>query len=499
LLPAQHLRGIAFARLGDTRNAIGDLSRVWTGQPTNYQAALGLGSLLRQADRFEEALEPLRAASRQPEHEANARYELARCLTRLRRSNEAIEEYRLILQLSPEHTEAAANLSMLLERANRLDEARDWADHALAASPGNLVAGLTRATLDRRTGHTAEAITRLETLLKGDPAPLNKSIILNQLGQCHDQAAQWDAAYQRFKQSNDTLRTHHPHGQPLDFGSYGLNTIDQLRNWLKTQPPASWTDDELPDSINPVFLVGFPRSGTTLMDQALSAHPEIEVLEEHELFDTVRQQWVEGYGLQKLPHMNAAEIQAARENYMDERSVRCNPQGKSVVIDKLPLNLVYLFLVHRLFPGSPILFMLRDPRDACLSCYFQSFDLQGAMPYFLDFNDTTNYYDRVMSLATETMACIDNPLLTLRYENLVQDFETCMRSAVSFLGLEWHRDVLDYRRISQNRSISTPSYQQVVQPLYNRSIGRWKHYRQHMEPGINKLGQWVDHFGYPGE
>jgi hypothetical protein len=160
------------------------------------------------------------------------------------------------------------------------------------------------------------------------------------------------------------------------------------------------------------------------------------------------------------------------------------------------LNLVYLFLVHRLFPESKIIFMLRDPRDACLSCFFQAFDLQGAMPYFLDLGQTVGYYNEVMSLATETCTVITNPRTTVRYEDLVVDFEQSLRSLIRFLGLDWSSDVMAYREKSRQRVISTPSYQQVVQPLYTQSLGRWKKFLPFAETEFESLGQWVRRFGY---
>jgi hypothetical protein len=140
--------------------------------------------------------------------------------------------------------------------------------------------------------------------------------------------------------------------------------------------------------------------------------------------------------------------------------------------------------------------MLRDPRDACLSCYFQAFDLQGAMPYFLDLEDTVRYYDLVMTLATETSRSMSNPIMTVRYEDLVREFESTMRRLTDFLDLNWDAEILNYRQNALHRAIATPSYQQVIQPLYTNSIGRWHNYRQRVEPEFRSLGRWVTHFGY---
>src|SRR5690606_29747222 len=144
-----------------------------------------------------------------------------------------------------------------------------------------------------------------------------------------------------------------------------------------------------------------------------------------------------------------------------------------------------------------ILFMLRDPRDSCLSCFFQSFDLQGAMPYFLDLRQTAVYYDAVMGLARQSLALISNPVMQLRYESLVADFEPSIRAVLQFLQLPWSEGIRQYRQKALQKVIDTPSYQQVTRPLYRESIGRWRQFSQQMEPLQPLLGPWVEYFEYP--
>jgi len=320
--------------------------------------------------------------------------------------------------------------------------------------------------------------------------------VLNQLGQCHEQAEAWTDAFDAYRESNQLLRERHPLGEPAPMGSYGLGAVKAFQEWLQTNPPHAWSTNTCATPNEPVFLIGFPRSGTTLLDQALSAHPDVEVLEEHEFFGEVRRQWVEGNALSRLASMSQEEIDAARGVYFDAMRSKRTRSECGIVVDKLPLNLVYLFLIHRLFPRSRVILMVRDPRDACLSCYFQSFDLQGAMPYFLDLRDTVNYYNQVMKLAIDTKGVIANPHMTVQYERMVSNFEGVLRELIAFLGAEWTPEVLDYRQKSQERVISTPSYQQVGLPLYTRSIGRWRHFREQAETELSNLSQWVDYFGY---
>lgn len=497
LWDARHLRGLAAAQAGDLSAAIRDLSAVHAARPQMAHAAFWLGRLLRQTDRLEEAVAPLERAAGDARLEVDARYELGRTFTRLRRTGEAENHYRRILGLRPDHADAAANLAFLTERRNRLEEAQSWADRALAHDPDNVVANLARATIDRRQDRPAAARVRLEALLRSVTEPLNRSIALNQLGQCFDAEGDSEAAFGAFSESNRILRKSHPLGQPVDHGPYGLKTLLRLERWIADHPVAEWSPNPHARPDDPVFLVGFPRSGTTLLDQVLSAHPDIEVCEERELFDGVRRDWLDGDGLARLHRLAPDELQRARDEYLAALREHRRYPGRPVVIDKLPLNLVYLGLVHRLFPTSRVVFALRDPRDACLSCFFQSFDLQGAMPYFLDLGDTARYYDAAMSLARATLAQIGNPVHPVRYEDTVEDLETRARGLLAFLQRPWNDCVLDYRQGAMKRSIDTPSYHQVVRPLYRSSIGRWRRYAWALGPWEPSLARWVEHFEYP--
>lgn len=141
--------------------------------------------------------------------------------------------------------------------------------------------------------------------------------------------------------------------------------------------------------------------------------------------------------------------------------------------------------------------MLRDPRDVVLSCYVQSFELNGAMAYFLDQGSSARYYNAVMQLAEQSLNTLGQNVATCRYEQLVKGFEPSMRQLLEFLGLAWDERVLDYRRHAQTRAIDTPSYQQVSQPLYTRSIGRWRHYPGFMQSLLPVLGPWAERFDYP--
>jgi len=496
LIQALYLRGCAAFQTGDLAQAIGDLETVHGDHPEHLHAAFYLGRSLTAAGKFADAITPLQAALDEEEVAVTAHYELAICLSQLRRRPEAIDHYKATLELQPDNDQVTANIAALLERENRLDEAADWVNKALQANPVNATAHVTYARLDRRNGKYAKAAERLRRLIPGISNPINRSIAWNQLGQCLEGKGDWGDAFDAFSESNSILKECHQGASPDPRGPHGLQTLARIKEWLADQPIANWKKPVSSDPGGIAFFVGFPRSGTTLLDRMLSAHPDIEVLEEKSLFSNIHQDWSEPGTLESLAEVNDEQIADAREIYRQAMSQHRQQPQRSLVIDKLPLNLAYLFLIYRLFPDAPVIIMQRHPMDACISCYFQAFELQASMAYFLDVQDTVQYYDAVMQVAARSMEQVGNPMHQLSYEDLVSEPGRQLEPLISFLDLPWNDAVVESWQDDAQAS-DTPSYQQVSQPLHSRSIGRWQHYSQQLEPHLPILRPWVEHLGYP--
>ena len=493
---AHLFRGVASVQLGDLERAVQDLLFVLERQPDNLRARFYLGQALRRTGQFDPALPHLLAALDEPGLRPHARFELARCYRGLGRFDTAIDHYRELLRETPNHADAAANLAMLLEKTSQLEDALAWSERATLLAPSNVTALLTQARVTRRLGRL-EAATRLfEALLARDLPFRSRVIAANQLGHCLDRLERYDEAFERFREANELQKAHDPEALVDHHGCYGIDLARFFPGWLDEHPVEDWSPAPPDDRAPPVFLVGFPRSGTTLLDQVLSAHPRIEVIEEKELLLEVRKRWISRENFPRLTAMTGEEIREARRLYRQARAAAQTDPEATVIVDKLPLNTMYLPLIHRLFPDARILFSLRDPRDVALSCYFQSFSLVGAMPYFLDLEQTAEYYDAVMTLGEATRERLPLREHTVRYEHLVTDLEGTMRPVFEYLDVPWHDAVLAYRESSAGRNINTPSYQQVSEPMYRRSIGRWKHYARQLAPVEPLLAPWVQRFGF---
>jgi hypothetical protein len=279
---------------------------------------------------------------------------------------------------------------------------------------------------------------------------------------------------------NATERLYHPDGVRRMADMVARIEVSEWRAADETRAPA--------------FLVGFPRSGTTLLDQILSSHSGIVCLEESEHFsDALGEVIAEPVRAMTPDTLTSEELARVRAAYW--RRVGA-PDGV-IVIDKYPLNIVVLPLIKRVFPSAKIIFALRDPRDVVLSCYQQRFTINAAMAQFLELGRAGAYYDQVMALFELCRSRLQLDLYQVRYEDVVLNLEGAARGLCAFLGAAFEQGMLDYRATALKREIATPSARQVIEPLYSRSIGRWRRYEEELKPVLPMLAPWAERFGYP--
>ncbi len=249
-----------------------------------------------------------------------------------------------------------------------------------------------------------------------------------------------------------------------------------------------------------VFLVGFPRSGTTLLDTILRSHPDIAVVEEMPAVLLVREalERLPGGSPDGLAALDPAHLEELRQIYFTELDKHLAPEDRpAVVIDKLPLNLVEAGLIHRIFPRARFLFVQRHPCDCVLSCFMQNFKINDAMANFLDLEDAARLYDKAMTLWQQYQEVLPLQVHKLRYESLIEAFDETLGPLLEFLGVAWDDSIRNYAETATRRDrIATPSYDQVTQPLYTRARGRWERYREQMQPVLPTLLPWVKRFGY---
>jgi Flp pilus assembly protein TadD len=466
--------------LAEAARAFGEAVRLAPDHPAGL---LALGSVLRQLGRHAEALTPLERAARLAPAAAEIRIELGRTLSGLGRFDEADAAYRDALTVEPGLAAAFLERGLLLERGNRLERLPALLDEAAAAGvPADDLAYLRALALEREG--------RLDAALDAARAADDPARAARLIGRLADRLGAAGAAFDAYRELNRLAGA----GWAERAAAYRAH-VAALRDMMSADYAARWSALDLDLSRPaPVFLVGFPRSGTTLLDTLLMGHPGVHVLEEAPILQRVG----EALGdFARLPELGADEANELRALYFSELDALDPAAQERLVVDKLPLNILGAPLIRRLFPEAKLIFALRHPCDVVLSCFMQDFDLNDAMANFLDLGDAARLYDLVLDFWTRSRALLPLDVHTLGYEALVADKEREMRALIGFLGLAWDEGALDNEANARRRGpIATPSYHQVVQPIYARAAGRWERYRDEMAAVLPILAPWAELMDY---
>lgn len=438
----------------------------------------------------EAALAVARAAADTDPKSTDVRVTIARIEALLERREAAMETLRSALEREPEHVQALLAFADLLERANRIDELSATIERLVALDPKLEQLPLLRARLALRQGRFEETIA----LARSAPELLDRGLRAELIGRAEDRLGFHDAAFASFTAMNEESELSK---QTIANRSAALRTLideraaSMTRDWVSGWSPAVPPADRPRD---PAFLIGFPRSGTTLLDTFLMGHPGICVAEEKPMLQAVSA----ALGpYERLASLGEAEIEGLRATYFEAAAAHVPGLGDRLLIDKYPLGAIDVAIIHRLFPEARIIFAERHPCDVILSCFFTRFQPTATLISFFTLDDSARLYDRVMSLWERARAAMPLHVHTLRYESLVAGPEAAMRPLINFLGLDWDSGATSHETAAAGRSfVASASYAQVTEPLYDRSIGRWKSYRRHLEPVLPILAPWAEKLGY---
>ncbi|WP_193172336.1 tetratricopeptide repeat-containing sulfotransferase family protein [Nisaea nitritireducens] len=404
------------------------------------------------------------------------------------------------LIFDPSQVASYTMLAELLDRTSAMEAALSVARRGLWLEPGKqyLVALEGRAL--RRLKRFDEATSCLREALEGAVPGPDMHRLGFELAQSLDSQGHYADAFTWFESANRTQMKEFRGG--LVDPERAFAEVETLTSAFKNAP--SWADNGPQGKVgetDPVFLVGFPRSGTTLLDQVLDAHPGVQVLEERPLISglSARLAVTAGYpsALESLPEDVRAEMRAA---YFAERDRFLVPSEGAVYIDKMPLNIVHAGLIMRIFPKARFILALRHPCDVCLSCLMQNFNLNHSMAVFCSLPDTARFYREVFGLWRLYVEHLKPGIVTVKYEDMTRDLQAAAEPVLRFLGLDWDDRMMGFHEHARRRGhIATPSYAQVTQPLYGHAVARWKRYGPAMEVVAEELRPEIKAFGYGDE
>jgi len=365
------------------------------------------------------------------------------------------------IEIQPDYPEVYMNLVEVYERVNQQDKLSDILTSARqhCTDKGYLI--LSEARQLKRENNLEAVRGLLENV--DEKYIINhehKASILNLLAKTCDELGLFDKAFKCFVQCNQTMAKVYS-----DIG-YDKNLYLGRINRHKS------ISQRIGSPKVPVFLVGYPRSGTTLLDTILSSHPDITVVEEKPMVNAV---------------LSGGDYFQELEKHIDLSEI------KGLLVDKLPLNIVHSLEIKSYFPEAKFILALRHPCDCVLSSFMQNFGANEAMANMLKLEDAAYLYHKAMTIWKETGV----EGYVIKYEDVVSDLERTIKPLLDYLGLEWTESITNYAETARLRGrINTPSYHQVVRPLYKTSIERWINYQKYMEPVLPILLPWAEYWGY---
>jgi len=519
LVEAHGALGNAFLELGQVERAIAAYRRALEIDPRAAVVQFNLGNAFRADGRLEAALMTYREALTIDPRLAQAAINAGAVCDDLRRYADAERYYRQAFTIDPNAALAHAGLSLVLRSQGAIEEAMSEAERAVALDPNSAhthaALGLCLQTRGRfeaaasafrralaidshyPTALVQLANTRGVKLTDVERGSIEQAFARPKLsrteraslhfaaGALADGESKYDAAFEHYKQGNAIKAAVHPY-DPAEIA----NHVDMLIRTFDSKFFQTHEDFGVPSDL-PIFVLGMPRSGTTLVEQILASHPMVHGSGELSAIDLL----IAGIG--ELPRARDARAQyPSAVRFVDRPGAQLlagrylEAIGKGAgdaprITDKMPANFLRIGLIAFVLPRARIIHCTRDSFDTCLSCFFQ--DFQESMSFTNGLDRLGQYYRAYDRLMAHWRSVLKHPMLEVSYEALVGDPEPWCRRILEHCDLPWDDRVL--RFFATDRAIQTASFWQARQPIYQSSVGRWKHYQKHLAPLFEALGR----------
>ncbi len=469
-------------------------------EPRNKSVLLGMVDCYLLLEDYDNAIKTIKQTLKIDTQNDRLYFNLCFAYSRIGNIEKTIKAGKRAIEINPHELNYYIQLVDVYEKTNEYKKALKIIQQGLMHFLDNGPLQISAAKSERQLGKYKDSLNRLKNLSTQETslAPNWKARYNFELGFVYDGNNSADLAFHHFTKANNIVRSL-PSYQGVDVNHYldrihnlGKLDFDKLKEIInfskKNRPP-----------VQPVFFVGFPRSGTTLLQKVLDSHPDIHVIEENDPLGRVT------FLIEKEPEkylnssflLNKKNIEKLQAMYFAEARKYVPIDDGSLLIDKLPMNIFQVPIIKILFPDAKIMLGLRHPCDSILSCFMQNFRVNRAMANMFKFKSIINYYDKTMCLWQIFKNEIEFESHSIRYEDLIENMEGEVRSLLQFLDLSWDEEVLNYRQNAFKRGlINTPSYGQVVKPIYKEARYRWHRYAKYFEPHFEKLEPHCKAFGY---
>ncbi|HEY1707109.1 MAG TPA: sulfotransferase [Rhizomicrobium sp.] len=473
--------GMALVRLGRHKEALPHFAHALALQPQSVTAEHGLGVALANLDRHQEALAHFARAISHDSQFVPAIIGFGGSLNGLNRPREAAAAFHRALTLEPDSADAHAGLGTALQFLGDLDGGQRALERAVALAADKpsfhrILAETKRFYEDDPQLAAMEALAKNADSFS-DEQRINLAFAL---GKAHDDLRRYETAFGYFLEANSLNRKSVKYDEKAtrDLWTY----IAQIFTPELVRSKAGGGDP----SDAPVFILGMPRSGSTLVEQLLASHPSVfgagEVSYLPNAARAFRGRDLTGYFPAVAARLSPKAFARFGADYVAK--LRAHAPDALRVTDKMPANFRFIGLIKLALPNARIIHTVRDPADTCWSCYTKLF--RGAQPFSYDLGELGRYYREYERLMTHWRAVLpEGAMLEVQYEDLIADFEAGARRIVEYCGLPWDSRCLKFHET--DRPVRTASATQIRQPVFNSSIGRWKPYRQFLGPLLEGL------------
>ena len=446
---------------------------VLSKQPMHADANIMMGHINVHSGRYKLAITSIQRALRSEPDNAKAHFFLGLAFYKLGRTYDAIPRYEHALQLMPSNTNARLNLAIAQMEIGRLEDAAGNFRMILKDKPDTALAHY-HLTRIRNYETTLDDISAMKSIYNRPTTKMADRIYLAfSLGSTLEKHGEYDEAFDYFEAGHSLKKTQSPPFR-LDEQKHLfyeiMNTFDEEH--ISRNSPAGIGDDM------PIFIFGMPRSGTTLAEQILSSHPLVSGAGELSHFE-ILQQAIEKTGKSSLTYwssMNEQEIHNLGIDYLEK--LKTHSEGSVYVTDTTPMNFIHIGLIATALPSARLIHCCRDSMDTCLSIFQQL--LSDSHNYAHNLTDLGNYYRLYEEMMKHWNRILPDRIYELNYEDLVTDNEANIRKLLDYCNLPFHEDCLAFHK--NRRMVRTPSDNQVRQPIYKSSIGRWKYYEARLLP-----------------
>jgi tetratricopeptide (TPR) repeat protein len=463
-----------------------------------FQYAYALNECLR----MDQAIETLASWKSFQGLTPNLIARIGNLLLNLGAAEQAEEALRSALEAGANDAGTGVTLVRMLERTNRVTEARGVLERAASTEDsGGFEGGLTlaRAILAQREGEHQLAARLFQQVLAEVRNFDQRQFQLFPLAKSLDALKRYEEAFAALEEAHASQLAHLQMAHPLlsvrpepslMITEYGCDPAD-VADWNAAGAPSV--------EASPIFIVAFPRSGTTLLELTLDAHPQLQAMDEQPFLQNALEDLV-SQGVRypfELGRLDAQQLDSVRARYWERVGRKVQLGSGQRLVDKNPLNLLRLPVIRRIFPNSRIIVAVRHPCDVLMSCYMQHFRAPEFALMCNDLRTMAQGYRRSFDFWYEQAELLAPAAREVRYESLVANFDSEIRSVVEFLQLPWHDALLAPGQRAQEKGfISTPSYSQVVQPVSSKSVGRWRAYEKHLRPVIPHVQPYLERWSY---